>query len=212
MRNTKVMVVGCGTVLVVTLATAVGTAFATEFKAAEYPVRVEASQVETTQFKIGSSPSVECTTVRLRNAEPEFLSGTSETLLMAATYSGCTAFGFVSAEVSMGGCLYLLMQGGTINIKGHVAEPAACSKAPIRISISSVGCEITIGEQELTSADSFANVSRKIETTFHVKKIKYTSNEKGIGCPKNSQEAEFVGKSLASGFNELGESDALEVK
>lgn len=209
MRTVKI-VAPIFVVLLTLSLTSIATASGQEFRATEYPVLVEGTQLKNFKFTIGGS-SAECETASIMSAEPNFITAPTEALLLTATYTKCTAFGFIEGEVKMGGCLYRLMTNSTLDITGHATEPTSCEKTPITISIKAIGCEVHINPQTGLAGITYTNNSGKIKATYNISKPTYTSNEKGTGCPKNGETTKYTTEQELTGHNEKSENDAIEM-
>jgi hypothetical protein len=213
MRSIKI--VGATVLALFALSVAASSALANEWVAKEYPVRVTANQKsgEKTKFTVGSNAPVECEKTEYKSAEPEFLTKAGLTILFGPVYSSCVAFGFIGVEITVlkGFLILLTWNGSKLNVA--LKQSAGTSGGLITIIIKAVGCEITVPTgQEFTEGASAKNIAGgKIEAEFSIKKIKYTSNEKGTGCPKNGEEAVFSGKDVAEGFNSEGAADGIEI-
>jgi hypothetical protein len=186
---------------------------AVEFRANLYPAKVTATQKGNMKFKAGGA-TVECKKGTYTSAEPELITGPSTTLLFTATFGECTSMG-VAAEVSINGCLYLLMTNtateGTLDIKGHGATKS-CAEKPITIKVPLVGCEVTVGEQAGLKTSTYANSGALgVAAAFKIKTLAYHSNEKGLGCPKNGEEGAYEGELEAKGSNAKGEVVGISV-
>lgn len=177
------------------------------FTAAESPVKVTGAQRGTNALTIGASKA-ECSSLTLTTAEPEFIATPTAALPFSATYGSCTAFGFISAEVTMEGCRYVWQAENSVAIANQGATKS-CEEKPFAIIVKSVGCEVTFSPQTL-SGITYANKSGAVIATFTSKKLSYKSNEKGLGCPKNGEEAAYSGEIEVAGRNKSGETDAIE--
>ncbi len=183
MKHMKIL--GLAFVAVVALgAIASSSAFATLefFECEKYPCLVEGTGTGGV-FAIGGT-SVECEKGLFKSEEQ---SARSEELLILAKYDKCTAFGFVGATVNMNGCDYTFHTNGTVDI-----GPAGCGP----IQIKALECEVTVGSQAGLGTVKYDNevVGGKmvVSVLANVSKIKYTSNQKGIGCAKNGEEAVYT--------------------
>jgi hypothetical protein len=94
-----------------TAAVVAASASAAQFTAAKYPVTITGNQSTAHKFTIGGS-SVTCTTTTFTGTA----SGPSATQTMTPTYSGCTAFGFINAQVTINGCDMLVDASGHLKL------------------------------------------------------------------------------------------------
>ncbi|MGA8353435.1 MAG: hypothetical protein WB698_04635 [Solirubrobacteraceae bacterium] len=198
------------------LAACVSPASALEnFEAKTYPVLVKAVQKTVNVLKVGSSPAIECETASFMGQEPMFLPGPTKSLLLNATYGKCKAFGF-SSEITILGCLYLLMLNGTstgtLDIKNS-GSTKSCEEKPISIRTPTTGCEITIGVQSGLSGVTFTNESNgTVVANLKLTKIAYKVTKSGLGCPKEGEESTYSGEDTGSGETEAGSPDEVSVK
>ena len=182
MKHIKILVLAMLVVCAVSAVSASGASAAlTLFECESYPCLVEGTGTGGV-FKIGAV-SVECEKGLFKSEEQ---TARSEELLVLASYDVCTAFSIVGASVNMNGCDYTFHTAGTVDI-----GPAGCGP----ITIKALECEVTVGPQTGLSTVTYTNevVGGKmvVKVKAAVKKIAYHSNEKGFGCAKNSQEAEY---------------------
>lgn len=182
--------------LVVGVGSAVGAAgaSATNFECEAYPCLVEGTGTGGI-FEIGGT-SVECEKGLFKS---EDVSAPSEALLVLASYDKCKAFSIVTATVSMNGCDYTFHTIGTVDI-----GPTGCGP----ITIKAAECEVTVGAQPGLSTVTYTNevVGGKmvVKVKAAVKKVAYHSNEKGFGCAKNGQEAEYRETVVVKGLSPPG--------
>ncbi|MFZ2050618.1 MAG: hypothetical protein WAU69_06770 [Solirubrobacteraceae bacterium] len=191
-------------------------AFAVEFKAATYPVKLITSLKagEVTSLGVGTA-KVECKSFKYSPppGEPELLPGATSTVVGVPEYSECTAFGTAVNISALKELIFLLSWkeiGGkwvpTFKLVGNKGAKGGF----LSIKVPLTGCEITVGEQEIDVGTEEKNISEgKIEAIFKLAKISYKSNVKGVGCPKEGEEATFAQKLIAEGKTEAGASDAI---
>jgi hypothetical protein len=123
------------------------------------------------------------------------------------------AFGFIGVEITvLKGFLILWTWNGS-KLVVALKQSAGTTGGAISPIIRAVGCEINIptGQEFTEGAEAKGIAGGKIEASFSIKKIKYTSNEKGTGCPKNGEEATFSGSIIAEGFNSEDAADGIEI-
>ncbi len=214
MRTIKVL--GMAIVAVLVFGAYASSAFALEnFEAKTYPVLAKAVQKTVNVFKVGSSPAVECETASFMGQEPMFIPGPTKSLLLNATYGKCKAFGF-AAEVTILGCLYLVMLNGTstgtVDIKNS-GSTKSCEEKPITIKVPTTGCELTVGVQSGLSGVTFTNESNgTVVANFKLTKVAYKVTKSGVGCPKEGEESTYSGEVTGSGETEAGAADEVSVK
>ncbi len=81
----------------------------------------------------------------------------------------------------MGGCVYILDTGGTMDIAG-----ATCAAKPMIIEIP--GCKVEIGPQEGLGTVSYTNLNvgegpkQEVTASFNLEGVKYTAS--GGSCPE----------------------------
>jgi len=171
------------------IASASASAF-TSFMAEKYPGMVFAKNTKEGEFKIGST-KVNCKTAEFESGT---ISAATSELKMKAKYSGCTAFGFIGATVTMGTCEYNFHASGVVDI-----VPSGCG--PIKIEAGE--CVVTVGSQTGLKEVVYTNSApvKTVTVKANVKKVKYTLVKGGFGCPSNStEEAVYTEEALAEGL------------
>ena len=123
---------------------------------------------------------------------------TSSTATLTPTYSGCKAFGFLSATVEPHGCTYTF----------HLVEGSSLPTATVdvnctgtnEITINSTGCVVHVPPQAGLKHVVFENIASKPRT---IKAIKYTATS---GClnPGTSTNGTYTGTVTISGFTSAG--------
>jgi hypothetical protein len=167
-RKFKVLGLAMFAVLAVS-AVSVSAAQATEFTASGYPTSfTAASEVGNDDFKTEAG-SVEC-----KGHFTGSSSGPSETMTVNAEYTGCRAFGFLSASVNMNGCDYVFHTNGEVDLE--------CSGSN-KIVITASTCEVQIGTQTGLKSVALANGAGDITAKANVGGIAYTVTKDGFGCP-----------------------------
>lgn len=158
------------------------------------------SPKETTAFTFNAG-KVQCSGAKFEGTEEGLVSlglgFEAETATVHPTYSSCTAFGF-PAEVSTGVCEYRLYPAKTVDIIN--------CETPIKVNVSSLGCNITIGNQTGLSSISYANEgsgsTADITMTPSVTGITYTSS--GGFCGSSGTNGTYVGAALEKGYADSG--------
>lgn len=129
------------------------------------------------------------------------LKNTVTKIKMSAEYDGCHViilFTF-AATVNMNGCEYEFESDGDIQLVCPVGK---------KIVISSSGCTIEVGSQEIKGGASYksegSGKTRTVTVTSTAKKIKY--NQSGSSCStKSGEDAEYTGSAKTTGENTAGE-------
>jgi len=169
---------------------------ATTFLSSPTKQAISAEQKEKHIFTV-EGKKVECTKATFTAVAPATEAFTE--LETSAAYSGCTAFGFISSEVLMNGCTYVLHAAGTVDIKCPAGK-----KIEVDVNNGS-GCVISIGAQTGLKTIEYLGVTGKngrlsVEIKIKAKEIAAESNGKGLGCPKSgAQKGEYTGTAVAEG-------------
>lgn len=149
--------------------------YASIFEAERYPVDLIGSQ-DATNLIATEGGSVQCNNGSLSGG----LSGDLEPLVLAPTYTDCTAFGFVEATVAANGCS--LRYEGTLTDDMAIACPEGKS-----IVITAATCTVAIPAQTGlgTIGYSAASVSGHdaIRIAPSVSGLAYTVTKDGFLCP-----------------------------
>lgn len=207
MKLTKML----GTAFVAVLALsafAASAASAAEFKATGSPVMLFAGQDTQHVFTTDGS-SVTCETATFEAAS---VTAPSKTVSVVPAYSGCTAFGFVSAKVEMKGCEYEFLEPNA-SLVSNVKQKCGANKTRIFSSFLGSTCEVLIGE---TGNTNLSSVSFKNEATSPTT-VKVTANVTGITAEKTKdtgicplkgtgtvKNAEYTGTSTVEGTEGIG--------
>lgn len=120
------------------------------------------------------------------------LTAASDQLTIKATYTGCRAFGFINATVSMGTCDYLFTTPtAVVSNKSSASADVKCTKTesepkavdPIKIVVST--CELEIGEQNPGGSVAITNetAAGDVKIQASMTGINYTVTKDGLGCP-----------------------------
>ena len=132
-------------------------------------------------FEASAGKAVTCTTAATKG-EIEALEASSQ--VVTVEYSGCSAFGFVSATVSK--AEYDIHANGEVDVLNT-----------IKISVPLGKCEVTVAPQSKLGTVSFENKSGKIEEKTAVTGI--TSTSTGSLCGTSGKEGKYTGSSLVEG-------------
>jgi hypothetical protein len=139
--------------------------------------------------------ATEAGTVKCKAHFKGTLAGTSSTLTVIATYTECK-FGEFNATVSMGSCDYLFETPKSTGVADEftASVQVKCAEASKPIIISSLTCEVHVGEQtpggHVIITDETGAKDVKVRAT--VTEITYNVTKDGIGCP-------FAGTGLKHG-------------
>lgn len=188
------------------MAVVASAASAAKFQASTYPNMTTASQVGEHVFKVDGQ-SVKCTTASFESAEQ---AEAVESLTVTASYSGCTAFGFVGATVKMNSCDYhFLTPTGSGDVYTGGVEVKCTSASIIEINSSSAfgTCEVRVGAQKPSGGNTYTNStsganSGKVEISTNVTGIKANVIKDSGICPLSGTgertNSTYEGSSLAS--------------
>jgi hypothetical protein len=147
---------------------------ATNFTASGYPTSFTAES-----GKGNDTFKTEAGTVECKSHFSGTLSAASENVDITPSYSGCTAFGFLNAEVTVpAACKYRLNVSGSISL---VAVGGSCAG----ITIHAGTCRILMTPQSGLKEVHISNVASGINIQATVKKISYHVEQDGFGCPFN---------------------------
>jgi hypothetical protein len=148
----------------------------TTFTTSVSPGILKATQT-TEQVITTDAGTIRCSTA---NQEGNFSSTAFSELEMSAAYSGCKAFGFLSATVSMGGCKYRYVG----SLSGRKATwSIVCSTGDI--TVTTFGCVIHFKAQAGLEHVVFSNGAGIVHASFLIAGLRYSQTE---GCPNGSGE------------------------
>jgi len=182
MRKIKVLGVALVAVLALTAVVA-STASAAKFTAASYPAFLTASSSWNNETFITEAGTVECA-----GHFNGTLSASSESQTMEASYSGCAAFGFLSAAVEMRFCDWVwTAPSGVSDLYSTSVDLTCPAGQAITIKVPATGsiCTMTIGAQtglkslQITNNTGTADYNVQANITG----ISYTVTQDGFGCP-----------------------------
>jgi len=113
---------------------------------------------------------------------------TATTVTLDVSYEGPCTFVGQAATVEMRGCDYTFTSHGTVSLTNATGK--SCATEPIRFSVASPFCEVTIGNagginQNLESV-KYSNITvggvKEVTVEANVTNITYTAS--GAGCPE----------------------------
>jgi len=147
-------------------------AHATQFKAGSYPATVKGAQIGTGKITTNAG-TVSCKEVTYSGS----LSAASETLTLSPAYSGCTAFGFISATIDVNGCTYRYLVSSKVSADTYTGTLSiVCGSNPL--TITSAGCTETVGSQSGLSSNTYTNTTsaspNDIDVSTNISGISYT--------------------------------------
>ena len=109
------------------------------------------------------------------------LNGPSSTLTITPIITGCKAFGFLNATVTMNGCDYLFTEPtGTAPSFSAIVD-VVCPVGKV-IEISAGTCKVTIGPQGPLSSVAISNTGTDVSVKATITGIAYTVVADGFGC------------------------------
>jgi hypothetical protein len=173
-RNLKVLSLAVVAALAMTAVMA-SAAQATKFTTSASSGTLTATQTSEQVFTTDAG-TVRCST---SNQEGAFSSTSFESLEVSASYSGCKAFGFLSATVAMGNCKYKFTGAGQTG--GKALADVVCSSG--EITVNTFGCVVHVPAQSNLSSVTFTNGAGDVNASANLTGIHYTQTE---GCPNGS--------------------------
>jgi hypothetical protein len=173
-RNLKALSLALGAMVVMSAALS-SAAQATTFTASAGSGSLTGTQTTEQVFTFDAG-TARCTTL---NQASSFSSASFNEVDFIPAYSGCKAFGFLSATVSTGKCNYEYTGAGQVG--GQTIFDIACSSG--EITINTVGCVVHIPAQTNLSHVKFSNGAGDLNATMTITGIKYNQT---AGCPNGS--------------------------
>lgn len=175
--NRKLKLVGFAVAaMMLAMAVSASAAFAGDFHSEKTSTTLKGSQIGEDVFTVNAG-TVKCTEATYAGTSSS--TSTTETATkLTPTYSGCTAFGFVSTAIDVNGCQYEFSGDNTnVNIVN-------CSTG---IVVTAFNCWVTVKNQSNLASVTYANKgtgsSRDIESTVNLSGITYTQTSKSFpGC------------------------------
>ena len=148
------------------------------------------------------------------------LTGASSSLTMAPAVSECSAFGALSATVSMNGCQYRFnpLSGGAGEFSGSL--DIVCPEGK-KIVISGNGCEVQIGSQNGLNGITFGNETQltepQLSVGFGVEQVMtYSKTQDGVFCPLSGtgtvNNGSIAGGATLKALNSEGKFDGLWIE
>jgi ABC-type transport system substrate-binding protein len=157
-------------------AVSVANASASTFKSSSTGT-LKGAQTSNQVFNTGFG-TVSCTTATSSGTVTSTVTAEQE---VGVKYSGCTAFGFIGAEISE--AKYLFNANGTVKVLNTIT-----------IKVPGAGCSVTVSPQGPLSSITYTNKSGKIEESTKVSGIK----SKGSGglCGGENSNGTYTGSNL----------------
>lgn len=129
-------------------------------------------------------------------------SATTETITVTPSFSGCTAFGFVSTPIDVNGCTYTFNAGNDDLVIDCFAAQG--------ITVTAFNCHVRFVPQTVSSGIGYGNAgsgsNRDITITSNLSGLKYTQESKSFpGCTNGSfTDGLFSGSTTLKGTNTSG--------
>lgn len=193
---------GIALVASLALTAVVASAASASFTSSSSPVTISGSQTTTHTFTVEGN-AVTCTSATFSSAST---ATPASTVSVTPVYTGCTAFGFAGAHITMNGCKYKfatpVSKVGTVEFDCPTPE----TKATVFVSTFLTECEVQIGEAGNNKLEDvkFTNLANgDVEVDATVSGITATKT-KDVGlCPLNGtgtiNNATYTGKTVISG-------------
>jgi hypothetical protein len=202
-RNAKLL----GLALIAVLAlTALGSssASAAKFTAAKYPVTLSGTQSTSHKLTVGGS-TVTCTTATFKGEGKE----ASETQTIFATYTGCTAFGFINATVTGSTCDYLLNANGNIALN--------CTSGDVTVDAGPCTATLTAAKNQTLTSNTFTNntpAAGQVTVDTNVTNAHAEITKSEFGCPVAKgtyATSTYTGSTVVKGTDSEGKADSIDV-
>jgi hypothetical protein len=200
-RNLKIFAVALAAVLSMAAVAASAASATADLTAGASSGKLTATQASENVFTI-TPGAVKCKTV---HGETPFTSATITTGEASISYSNCSAFGFLSATITMNAC--------TVHGEGGAEAKTLVGKivCPVgqEITVSTFGCVVHIPSQTVaghTVATGAGGTPADVTTTTTWEGMKYTET---AGCPNVSATATtnngtYTGQLTVKAFNTSG--------
>jgi hypothetical protein len=190
-RNFKAL--GLAVVAVLAMSAVVASAAQAEattaqFTAATYPTTFEGTNTAGSEVFTTEGGKVECASKFTGS-----MSAASQTSEAHPTYTGCKAFGFLTATVNTEECNYLFHVTTKTGEGKYQAHADVVCPAGQSIKVSASTCKIEIKGQTGLTTVNFENSSGDLKVLANVGGIAYTVTQDGIGCPFNGTGAKTGG-------------------
>jgi hypothetical protein len=202
-RNLKVLGLAVVAALALTAVIASAAQATAKFTVGASSGTIKSTQT-TEQVFTTSAGTVRCTTA---NQEGSYTAASFTSLEVSATYSGCKAFGFLSATVAMNGCKYNFASQANETTLANVDIVCPAGKD---ITVTTTGCVVHVepqtGLQHVTFQNGGGSPADDVNATATITGVKYTATS---GCPGGDEGTTTANGSLTGGatvkaFNTTG--------
>jgi hypothetical protein len=197
-RNLRVLGLAFVAVLAMSAVVASAAQAVPTFTASSYPATVTGSNTIGNEVFTTEGGNVECDSHFVSNS----ISGPTSTLTVTPTYTGCTAFGFLSATVNTEGCTYVFHATEKVSsgVYKHHVDVVCPSGQSIKVTAGTCKAEIKgqTGRTTVKTTNSGSSVTVQPEVT----NIAYTVTQDGFLCPfggtGNKTDGKYTGDVLVS--------------
>jgi hypothetical protein len=174
----KKLGVGLIAILALSLVPASMSAAAT-FTASAYPASFEGTGLKGTGTFKTEGGTAEC-----KGTASGTLSAASSTVTIGnVTSTECSAFGFVSATVTINGCYSLVHVAEKVGENYRGTSDLECPAGKTMVTTAST-CEITVGPQKAPATLEYKNSGAGyVEAKVISSNVTYTVTKDGFGCP-----------------------------
>ncbi len=156
-----------------------------QFTSFQYPATIEGTAEKIGERFVTEAGSVECEVSHFTGslAEP------SSTLTVHPTYTGCKAFGFLSATITTTGCDYVFHATERVELHRYRAHVDVKCEAGKAITITASTCAAKVESQTGLTTVDFTNTTNTpasandVDVKPTVKGITYTVTNDGFLCP-----------------------------
>jgi hypothetical protein len=160
-----------------------------QFTCSTYPCTATGANTKGSEVFTTEAGKVECDShflVESFNAKATDLHGPASTVTVTPTYTGCEAFGFLSATVTTTGCDYVFHATEKVatNVYKHHVDVVCEGANTIKISAAGGLCKAEIKPQNGLTTVKTENIAGGTVTVLpEVSNVAYTVTTDGFGCP-----------------------------
>jgi len=184
-RNLKSLGLALVAVLAMSAVVASAAQAVPQFTASSYPVTATGSNTKGNETFTTEAGTVQCDShflVENTGGNHEGIPGATSTVTATASYSNCTAFGFLNATVNMEGCDYVFhateqVAAGVYRHHVDVVCPAGQS-----IKITAATCKAEVKAQTGLTTVTTTNLETGVTVQPNVG-VSITVTQDGFGCP-----------------------------
>lgn len=192
-------------------AVAAPAATASEFTAGGYEAFTFGLQDETIVFHTNGGEAV-CSTAELEGTMDQ----ASSTLGLHPVFSGCKAFGFLSATVETTGCGFTYHAGDEVSTGLWEGTLDVFCAGGSTITITAATCQVKIEAQSGLDGPQFANLgSGVLAIGQYVPDVVYNITNNGLLCPLsgtgNTSDGEYTGTAQVTALDEFDDPVGLEI-